>query len=1150
MVILSNEEAGLISNCDNIQECSQLVKKCLYQDRECADLSHKLQISSIYSGSCSGMQDSDYPTSNIPSLPLVTQVKRVPLPPELIEQFAHMQCNCLIGVFASIKRAWLTIDSDIFLWRYEQGDDLAYFAGLNETILSVALVTPKEGIFRDHVKYLLVLTTPLDIVILGVSFTENDPTKEMHLVPDPLFTLPTDSTYLMQTMGTSSGRIFTGGKDGCLYEVDYHANGSWFRSNCQKINHSRSSLSFLIPSAVSQFWINENDAIAQVTCDETRNVLYTRSEKGTIAVYDLGEDGTGLRRVSQMHLDAIRKKARNIANGIEPSNLSEIVDISPVTLQESRHIDLVAITQSGIRIYFVVTSASFQSTTLTPSGGNRPTGLHLVHVRLPPGFTNSSVQRPTSVHAAYYRSGSLLLASTSGDDAVLWFVNGDMFAFDKQLKENQTSFPLDGRSWAISEAPSPSSDLTIARLPRASSQGIPPDPPVHVLQHLQQPSEYIIVTSQGCHIFYKLRPVDQLRYLLETTTDPDSAGIEAFFKLYNEGEAVCCCIILATSNMATDKRVSDRAISLFLQFGGINVDSLLPALTRSNQATGDTINYSSFPPPLSPIHSSTMSDHRHSGPLTFSTPLQTRTRQRPTIESPQLQTGSVSFYSDRQQGLFKIFSRIVRPIWEGTIIEDYFVTESGKKRSFAVSRIELNAVVSIIEALKNLKQFMSKYCLVPAHVKDVNQTLMRGLHRNPNHSPTSSHQVELQKKYCAEASAAELGFINQLYKLIDVTIQVLGLWRLILHHRVHVIFENLDENVKIALRNAIFHDLVITGKSICCALVTGLVGQFMNDHNTIGALSSQLREVCPDFYSPEDLICAQANELLIQAKTSPPTKRDEPLNEALKLFLQIAHSVNLTLVCQQLQAVHYFDGIVELCVKAAKLRDEQNLAIRIYHSPEGIEDPDVDPAFKNAYLARMDSYKCIIDMFNDLLVAAESHPQAPSVPTQPGPPQLNNLPNSTIISSLTPKNAQIYAEKALQTALKSSDELLHITIYDWLLSRHMIEQITRIESPYIEKFLIRASEVEDINPSANNLLINDLLWQWYERNNKHLSAAEVLIKLAEKFGNDRNLVRRIELLSRATVHAKSLTSVVANINQVNCGQLLNELEDKLQVSDH
>ena len=30
---------------------------------------------------------------------------------------------------------------------------------------------PKPGIFQEHIQFLLVLTTPVDIVILGVSFT-------------------------------------------------------------------------------------------------------------------------------------------------------------------------------------------------------------------------------------------------------------------------------------------------------------------------------------------------------------------------------------------------------------------------------------------------------------------------------------------------------------------------------------------------------------------------------------------------------------------------------------------------------------------------------------------------------------------------------------------------------------------------------------------------------------------------------------------------------------------------------------------------------------------------------------------------------------------------------------------------------------------
>lgn len=51
--------------------------------------------------------------------------------------------------------------------------DVAYFDGLNETIISVGLVKPKTGIFQNYVKYLLILTTTVEITILGVMIPED-----------------------------------------------------------------------------------------------------------------------------------------------------------------------------------------------------------------------------------------------------------------------------------------------------------------------------------------------------------------------------------------------------------------------------------------------------------------------------------------------------------------------------------------------------------------------------------------------------------------------------------------------------------------------------------------------------------------------------------------------------------------------------------------------------------------------------------------------------------------------------------------------------------------------------------------------------------------------------------------------------------------
>lgn len=54
-----------------------------------------------------------------------------------------------------------------------------------------------------------------------VTDTNLDPFGEMHLLPEPLFALPTDNTCMIEIVGTCTGRIFMGGKDGSLYEILY-----------------------------------------------------------------------------------------------------------------------------------------------------------------------------------------------------------------------------------------------------------------------------------------------------------------------------------------------------------------------------------------------------------------------------------------------------------------------------------------------------------------------------------------------------------------------------------------------------------------------------------------------------------------------------------------------------------------------------------------------------------------------------------------------------------------------------------------------------------------------------------------------------------------------------------------------------------------
>ncbi len=44
----------------------------------------------------------------------------------------------------------------------------------------------------------------------------------------------------------------------------------------------------------------EEDPLVQIVVDSTRNILYTRSEKGTLGLYDLGPNGEAMEKITSM----------------------------------------------------------------------------------------------------------------------------------------------------------------------------------------------------------------------------------------------------------------------------------------------------------------------------------------------------------------------------------------------------------------------------------------------------------------------------------------------------------------------------------------------------------------------------------------------------------------------------------------------------------------------------------------------------------------------------------------------------------------------------------------------------------------------------------------------------------------------------------
>ncbi len=231
----------------------------------------------------------------------------------------------------------------------------------------MGLVKPKAGVFVPSVRYLLVLTTPVEVVVLAVSFAGDDIDGDMILQPTAL-SVPSDDVNLLQVVGTPAGRIFMCGNDGNLYELDYQSSGGWFSKSCRKRNLTQSLIGTYLPF-LSRLYTT--DPIQELRFDSSRNILYALTSASCIHGYWLGVDGTGLVHfASRSNLQSDPSvQSRMYGAGAD----IKIASIFPVTATESSRVHLIALATSGARLYL----------TTTPSYSDKPYALQVLHVDHP-----------------------------------------------------------------------------------------------------------------------------------------------------------------------------------------------------------------------------------------------------------------------------------------------------------------------------------------------------------------------------------------------------------------------------------------------------------------------------------------------------------------------------------------------------------------------------------------------------------------------------------------------------------------------------------------------------------------------------------------------------------------------------------------------
>lgn len=1098
----------------SLEQAAKYVEKCLNKDNTAPTLFELMNITPQTGPTCSGLAEHDYPSImpyQGPSTHMIEMLSlaKVPLPQEIMENFNHMQCNCMMGLFPEINRAWLTIDSDIYVWTYDQGSDVAFYDGLNETIISVGLIKPKPGVFHTFIKYLLILTTSIDIVVLGVTFTPNanGTCDEIQLVPDPVFTIPTDGTIITAIAGTHLGRLFLGGKDGCLYEISYQAESSWFGKRSKKINHSTSSLSFLVPSFLNAA-LSEDDGIMQITVDDSRNILYVLTEKGSIEVYDMGEKGTSFTRVTKVSQNTIVQQAMQTVRTLESQNFKPIISISPVEFSESPHINLVAISQTGVRFYLSTTSISNTQTS------HRPYTLTLVHVRLPPGYSATMSVQPRMVHHADYRDKSLVMVTSVNEKEVMWCLSSDMFPFSNMLMECYNTVNLDGPVQAMAEIRNnPHEHLN---KPQQLT------PPATVRQHAEPPRKYIVLTSHGAHIFLKLsRPLDVLRDMLINNPGMlDTEPIKAFFNVQPEEQGCATSLILACSEDNQD--IAEGATRAFFMFGG--EPKLMPVMPppqhmqMGNQVTqmGNTTIFSPniISTPMSNQHQQTFQYQQPQSPQSAYQSGLFNSQQSMLNTSAQMSTfiENPFSYSAKHNGLYLYLGRILRPIWNVCCVEQVIV--DGKKM-FLSSTLTSEDCVWILCHLEALRTFLNKntqLCLTSSAIPSQNQTI-----QNMSRQNYTLQEAQLEERHSLDALKS---FVNH-------ACQVLGLWRILCDHQFHILVDTLPDAQKQSLQNTIFRDLFLYGQDIYMLLINNLINSYLGDNASVDSISAKLRDICPNLYRNEDAAVSKANEILQKARaTQNLDTKEELIIQSLNISKNVLPNINLHFICQQFTELKSYHSVIDLCVAASKKVDPENIGDIYYKSNEPSRD-----GF-NFYNKRMECYKEVINMLDAIYIPPSSNTTIQQLSFN------TSMTGRDTVQNIKPNN-NLILHQVINDILNFPDELLHAAVYEWMMSKKLTGDIIKIKAHSLENYLLHV-----MKQTPENILILDVLWKYYENNNNHAAAAKILNNLASIPGPSATLKDRLGYLARSIMCMRSDKVGYAPY----LGVFLRELEDKLDVA--
>ncbi len=291
------------------------------------------------------------------SIPM-RKVAESPIPGIVMSHYANSReefRTSFSGLWPEIGRAYVCIDSRIYLWSLYNPADLVSFDPVTAPIEAVALTPLIMGLesFFAPSELALWVATGASISLFRLC---TDPS--MQLVPTG-FVASTEGVSVNRIVYSKCGRrLFYGGSDGHVCELRYRHTSGCLRheEKLERTDHSGGWLASLAPSLLDP---HAGFFVQDICIDETRNVAYTllhslprAPASSKIVVYDLGAYADSMRKICAVEQQELLRKLRESDEGTP--YLADDVDIAGIVPLEktcSNTCQLQVVCRSGLRVF-------------------------------------------------------------------------------------------------------------------------------------------------------------------------------------------------------------------------------------------------------------------------------------------------------------------------------------------------------------------------------------------------------------------------------------------------------------------------------------------------------------------------------------------------------------------------------------------------------------------------------------------------------------------------------------------------------------------------------------------------------------------------------------------------------------------------------